>query len=151
MMCCLCIYVFNCLQFLSFSKLHIHLQRCASELQTQVLYLSMRNKLFHHLLQRVLVIHDHLAQSGVFPVAAEHQKQHQGPVQSRAAARQRVGSPGPVRHLVGVVVQADDGLPLLDAGQDGHQGRVGHHQVQVVLGEVKVHRLTGIQGDIVML
>lgn len=72
--------------------------------------------------------------------------------QSRAAARQllnqaarrrRRGSPGPVRHLVGVVVQADDGLPLLNAGQDGHQGRVGHHQVQVVLGEVKVHRLTG--------
>ena len=42
-----------------------------------------------------------------------------------------------------VVVQSDDGLPLLDTGQDGHQSRVGHHQVQVVLGEVKVHRLTG--------
>lgn len=53
------------------------------------------------------------------------------------------GSPGSVRHLVGVVVQADDGLPLLYAGQYRHQGGVGHHQVQVVLGQVKVHRLRG--------
>lgn len=77
-----------------------------------------------------------------------------GPVRScrtvAMAAGAACGSPGSVRHLVGVVVQADDGLPLLDAGQDSHQGRVGHHQVQVVLGEVKVHRLTGIQGDIVV-
>lgn len=48
-----------------------------------------------------------------------------------------------MRHLVGVVVETNDGFPLLDAGQDDHQGGVGHHQVQVVLGQVKVHRLDG--------
>lgn len=34
----------------------------------------MGNKLLHHLLQRVLIIHDHLAQSGVLPIAAEHKR-----------------------------------------------------------------------------
>ena len=32
----------------------------------------MRNKLLHHLLQGVLVIHDHLAQPGVLPVTDTH-------------------------------------------------------------------------------
>lgn len=50
-------------------------------------------------------------------------------------------SPGSMRHLMGVVVQSDDGLSLLNAGQYRHQRSVCHHQVQVVLGEVKVHRL----------
>ena len=53
----------------------------------------------------------------------------------------RIQLPGAVGHLVGVVVQADDGLPLLDAGEQHHQVGVGHHQVQVVLCQVKVYRL----------
>lgn len=51
------------------------------------------------------------------------------------------GSPGSVRHLVRVVVESNDGFSLLNAGQDDHQSGVGHHQVQVVSGQVKVHRL----------
>lgn len=47
-----------------------------------------------------------------------------------------------MRHLMGVVVQSDDGFPLLYTRQDGHQSCVRHYQVQVVLGKVKVHRLT---------
>lgn len=45
-------------------------------------------------------------------------------------------------HFVGIVVQPDDGLPLLNAREDCHKCSVSHHQVQVVLGQVKVHRLT---------
>lgn len=48
-----------------------------------------------------------------------------------------------MRHLVGVVVQPYDGFPLLYARQYCHQSSVSHYQVQVVLGQVKVHRLTG--------
>lgn len=36
----------------------------------QFSHLSMWNKLLHHLLQRVLIIHNHLAQPGVLPVTA---------------------------------------------------------------------------------
>ena len=54
-------------------------------------------------------------------------------------------------HLVGVVVQSYDGFPLLYARQYRHQRSVRHHQVQVVLGEVKVHRLTGEEGDIFLI
>lgn len=52
-------------------------------------------------------------------------------------------SPGSMRHLVGVVVQSYDGFPLLYARQYRHQSSVSHHQVQVIFGQVKVHRLTG--------
>lgn len=45
-------------------------------------------------------------------------------------------------HLMGIVVQPNDGLPLLDPRQYYHKSSVGHHQIQVVLGEVKIHRLT---------
>lgn len=48
-----------------------------------------------------------------------------------------------MRHLMGVVVQSYDGFSLLYARQYRHQSSVCHHQVQVVLGQVKVHRLTG--------
>lgn len=52
-------------------------------------------------------------------------------------------------HLVGVVVQAYDGFPLLNAWEQHHQIGVRHHQVQVILGQVKVHRLveTGSGGS----
>lgn len=46
-------------------------------------------------------------------------------------------------HLVGVVVQSYNGFPLLYARQYYHQSSVSHHQVQVVLGQVKVHSLGG--------
>lgn len=46
-----------------------------------------------------------------------------------------------MRHLMRVVVESNDGFSLLDARQDDHQSGVGHHQVQVVPGQVKVHRL----------
>ena len=52
-----------------------------------------------------------------------------------------------MRHLVGVVVKSYDGFPLLYARQYRHQSSVCHHQVQVVLGEVKVHRLTQNKKD----
>lgn len=35
-------------------------------------HLSMRDKLFHHLLQRILIIHDHLSQPWILPVTAAH-------------------------------------------------------------------------------
>lgn len=46
-------------------------------------------------------------------------------------------------HLVGIVVQSYDGFPLLYARQYYHKSSVSHHQVQVVPGQVKVHRLAG--------
>lgn len=46
-----------------------------------------------------------------------------------------------MRHLMGVVVQSNDGFSLLYAGQYDHQGSVCYHQVQVVFGQVKVYRL----------
>lgn len=44
-------------------------------------------------------------------------------------------------HLMGVVVQSNDGFSLLYAGQYDHQGSVCYHQVQVVFGQVKVYSL----------
>lgn len=45
-------------------------------------------------------------------------------------------------HLVGIVVQTNDGFSLLYARQYDHQGSVCYHQVQVVFGQIKVYRLT---------
>lgn len=133
----------------------------------QISHLSMWNKLLHHLLQRVLVIHDHLAQSGVLPVTVTH-TQHDVMTEntvSHLTFQHMAGSdilnilcvynkrvrlcvcvfrsPGSMRHLVGVVVQSYDGFPFLYARQYRHQSSVSHHQVQVIFGQVKVHRLTG--------
>lgn len=41
-------------------------------------------------------------------------------------------------HLVGIVVQPNDGFSLLYARQYDHQGSVCYHQVQVVFGQIKV-------------
>lgn len=62
-----------------------------------------------------------------------------------------VQSPGSMCHLVGVVVQSYDGFPLLYARQYRHQCSVCHHQVQVVLGEVKVHRLKAEERHIFLI
>lgn len=45
-------------------------------------------------------------------------------------------------HLMGVVVQSNDGFSLLYARQYDHQGSVCYHQIQVVFGQVKVYCLT---------
>lgn len=48
-----------------------------------------------------------------------------------------------MRHLVGIVVKPYDGFPLLYARKDYHQSSVCYHQIQVVLSQVKIHRLMG--------
>lgn len=119
----------------------------------------MWNKLLHQLLQRVLVVHDHLAQPGVLAVTTTHTHHHgyyRDDDHSLTSVHRLKSccvfqSPGSVRHLVSVVVQSDDGLPLLYTGQDRHQSRVGDHQVQVVLGQVKVHRLTGSKKTVFLM
>lgn len=52
---------------------------------------------------------------------------------------------------MGIVVQSYDGFSLLYAREYHHQSSVCHHQVQVVLGQVKVYSLREKKDNVICM
>lgn len=100
--------------YISVTEEYIH--RCL------VSHLPMRDKLFHHLFQRILIVHDHLAQPWVFPVTGcrgegENSQKTSHNTFQRIVLLIALAVPGPVCHFMGVVVESNDCFPLFNTGQ----------------------------------
>ncbi len=103
----------------------------------------MRDKLLHHLFQWVLIVHNHLSKPGIFSIT-EQETSHNTWAQKFAALHEMLllyVLPWTVCHFVGIVVEADNRFALLNSRKQHHQGSVRHHQIQVVLCEVKIYSL----------
>ena len=77
---------------------------------------GVRDKLLRELLERWIIVHNHLAEAGERGVGLV------------------------LAHLVGGVKQPEHGLPVVHAGQEDHELDVDGDQLQVQRGHVEVDR-----------
>lgn len=106
-------------------------------------YFCMRDKLLHHLFQWVLIVHNHLSKPGIFSITKQETSHNTWPQKFAALHKMLLLCvlPWTVCHFMGIVVEADYRFALLNSRKQHHQGSVRHHQIQVVLCEVKIYSL----------